>query len=90
MTMQSRSNRYYWRQRNRRLMSLINALLAAVVLLAVILPSVASAAPRCPGGTATPRGCSYELPGMTCAWPLRLVRVGLVAYCWRPAPEVQP
>ena len=33
MTMQSRSTRYYWRQRNRRLLRLINALLAANALL---------------------------------------------------------
>ena len=38
MTMQSRSTRYYW-----RLLRLINALLAAMLLLAVLLPSVASA-----------------------------------------------
>jgi vancomycin permeability regulator SanA len=43
MTMQSRSTRYYWRQRNRRLLRLINALLAAMLLLAVLLPSGASA-----------------------------------------------
>ena len=34
MTMQSRSNRYYWRRRTRRLMYLSNALLAAMLLLA--------------------------------------------------------
>ncbi len=61
----------------------------AVLVLAVLLPSAANAAPRCPnGGTATPNGCSYERPGMTCAWPLRLVKVGNVAYCWYTAPGV--
>lgn len=89
MTMQSRSNRYYWRQRNRRLMSLINALLAALVLLAVILPSVASASPRCPGGTATPHGCVYQPAGMTCAWPL-IINGERVTWCVRYAAEVQP
>lgn len=84
MTMQSRSNRYYWPQRTRRLMSLITALLATIVLLAVLLPSVASAAPRCPGGTATPHGCSYQIDRDTvCSWPMHLVRVGQVAMCVR-------
>ena len=87
MTMQSRSNRYYWRQRTRRLMSLINALLATIVLLAVLLPSVASAAPRCPGGTATPGGCSYQIDRDTaCAWPLTL-NGRRVTWCIR---QVQP
>lgn len=89
MTMQSRTTRYYWRQRTRRLMSLINALLATIVPLAVLLPSVASAAPRCPGGQATPGGCSYELPGMNCAWPL-LLNGERVTWCVRYAPAVQP
>lgn len=88
MTMQSRSNRYYWRQRTRLLMSLINALLATIVLLAVLLPSVASAAPRCPGGTATPGGCSYQIDRDTsCVWPM-VWQGGYVAWCIRQG--VQP
>lgn len=83
MIMQSRSNRYYWRQRTRRLMSLINALLATIVLLAVLLPSAASAAPACPGGQATPSGCSYQIDADTvCVWPM-LVNGQRVAWCIR-------
>ena len=93
MTANKRSERRHCRYWLRRVVWRWNLLLATLALLAVVWlaqAGVASAAPRCPGGTATPHGCSYELPGMTCAWPLRLVQVGLVAYCWRPAPEVQP
>ena len=92
MTTYDRSARQHLHYRLRRWQRIINALLALSLVLAFLLAlaPVASAAPRCPGGTATPNGCSYELPGMTCAWPLRLVRVGNVAYCWRPAPGVQP
>jgi len=66
-------------------------ILTLAMLATLATPQAASASQRCPnGGTATPHGCTYELPGMTCAWPLRLVRVGNVAYCWKPAPEVGP
>ncbi len=87
--MSHKSQRLTWRARCRRWQCYINALLAVLVAL-VLATTPALAAPRCPNGTATPGGCSYELPGMTCAWPLRLARVGNVAYCWRPAPAVQP
>ena len=92
MTAQSRSNRYAWRRRTRRLMSFINALLAMAMAAVLVLPGVASAAPRCPGsGEPDGRGrCAYQLRRETCAWPARIVRIGSVAYCWRPAPEVQP
>lgn len=90
MTMQSRSNRYYWRQRTRRLMRVINALLATIVLLAVLLPGLASAAPLCPnGGTATPHSCTYQPAGMTCGWPMR-INGERVTYCVRYAPAVRP
>lgn len=63
----------------------------AAVLIALFLlcwPLVANAAPRCPGGTATPHGCVYQRGGMTCAWPYRLVKVGTVVLCWKNT--VQP
>ena len=78
-----------WRAHLHNLVRRWRALMLAALVLAVLLPSAANAAPRCPnGGTATPHGCSYVLPGMTCAWPLRLVKVGNVAYCWYTAPGV--
>lgn len=88
MTMQSRSNRYYWRQRNRRLLRLINALLAAMLLLAVLLPAVASAAPACPGGTATPYGCVYVVRGRLAVWPVVWPDGG--RYAVTIDPEAQP
>lgn len=92
MSTYDRSARQRLHYRLRRWQRIINTLLALSIVLALLLAvaPVAQAGTRCPGGTATPDGCSYELPGITCAWPLRLVRVGNVAYCWRPAPEVQP
>lgn len=91
MTTYSRNDRYAWRQTLRRWRRIVNHLLAVLVT-AVLLapPAVATAAPTCPGGTATPHGCSYEQPGMTCAWPLRLVKIGKVTFCLRQAPEVLP
>ena len=83
-----------WRCRLHRLVRRFNALMAgAVLVLVLVLPSSASAAPVCPnGGQPDGRGrCVYQPAGMTCAWPARIVRVGRVALCWRPAPgEVQP
>lgn len=91
MSKQTKTERYQWRRRAVRICRFVNALLAALVLAAVMLPGVASAAPRCPGGTATPRGCIYQPdPATVCAWPWRVVRVGKVALCVRVAPEVQP
>lgn len=57
-------------------------MIAMMLFVTMVTPNAAHAAPRCPnGGTATPHGCTYELPGMTCAWPFRLVKVGKVALC---------
>ncbi len=87
MIMQSRSNRYYWRQRTRRLMSLINALLATIVLLAVLLPSAASAAPACLGGDWTSQGCVYVVRGRLAVWP---VQWGAERFAVTVDPEAQP
>lgn len=86
MTTYNRNERYSWRRYARRLVWRINYLLAALVLAAVLLPGVASAAPRCPGNGQ----CTGQPAGMVCAWPYRLVKVGNVAVCIRTAPEVQP
>ena len=64
-------------------------MIVCAMVVTLVTAQTASAAPRCPnGGTATPQGCSYERPGMTCAWPLRVVKVGNVAYCWYTEPGV--
>ncbi len=88
MTMQRQYDRERrdWRCRLHRLVRRFNALLAAAVLalvLALVLPSVANAAPTCPnGGQPDGRGrCVYQPSGMTCAWPARIVRIGRVALC---------
>lgn len=86
MTTYNRNERYSWRRYARRLVWRINYLLAALVLAAVLAPGVASAAPACPGGTATPQGCVYIWRGATC------VRVGGVVWCTttQQVGEVQP
>ncbi len=86
--MSHKSQRLTWRARCRRWQCYINALLAVLVAL-VLATTPAVASPRCPGGTATANGCSYELPGMTCAWPL-LLNGERVTWCVRYAPAVQP
>ncbi len=90
MTTYKRSERRHCRYWLRRVAWRVNLLLAVLALALVVASTPALAAPRCPGGTATANGCSYELPTMTCAWPLRLPGVGNVAYCYRPGAEVQP
>ena len=93
MTTYSRNDRYSWRRYARRLMWRINYLLAAMAVAVLLLATAgpATAAPRCPGGTATPRGCVYQPdPATVCAWPARIVRIGQVVLCVRTAPEVQP
>lgn len=92
MTTNKRSERRHCRYWLRRVVWRWNVLLATLLLLAVVWlaqAGAASAAPRCPGGTATPGGCSYELPGMNCAWPLT-VNGESVTWCVRYAPAVQP
>lgn len=92
MTMQSRSNRYYWRQRNRRLLRLINALLAIVVAALLLLPVAATAAPACPGSLRPNANgqCVRQIDRRTvCAWPLR-VAGQRITVCDRQAAEVQP
>lgn len=57
-------------------------MIVCAMVVTLVTPQTASAAPRCPnGGTWTPNGCVYEPAGMTCAWPFRLVKVGKVALC---------
>ena len=91
MTTYNRRDRYGWRSRCRRLIWQINWLLALLAV-AILMATTAHAAPRCPGG-GQPDGagrCAYRQPSMTCAWPARIMRIGNVTVCWRPAPEVQP
>ena len=68
-----------------RTASTIRIILVISILLAAFAPAAAAiASERCPGGTATPEGCTYQPDrDTTCAWPLRLVRVGFVAICIR-------
>jgi hypothetical protein len=65
-------------------------MIVCAMVVTLVTPQTASAAPRCPGGIWTPNGCVYEPAGMTCAWPFRLVKVGKVALCIRQAGEAQP
>lgn len=92
MTVYKRSERRQWRCQLRRFAWRFNyVVVLCLVWLALLVQSVHSA-PRCPGsGEPDARGrCAYRQPAMTCAWPARIVRIGQVAVCWRPAPEVQP
>ncbi len=85
--MSHKSQRLSWRARCRRWQCYINALLAVLVAL-VVASTPALAAPRCPGGTATANGCSYQIDRNTrCVWPL-VWQGGTVAMCVRLA--VQP
>ncbi len=80
--MSHKSQRLTWRARCRRWQWYINALLAVLVAL-VLASTPAVAAPRCPGGTATPQGCSYQIDRNTrCVWPM-VWRGGTVAMCVR-------
>lgn len=91
MTTYNRSDRRHWRHTLRRVAWRVNLLLAVLALALVVASTPARAAPRCPGGTATPQGCIYQPDPLTvCAWPARLVRLGKVAVCIRQAAEVQP
>ncbi len=91
MTTYKRSDRRHCRYWLRRVVWRWNLLLATLALLAVVWLAQAgavSAAPRCPGGTATPGGCSYQIDRDTaCAWPL-VSQGGYVAWCIRQG--VQP
>ena len=91
MTTYKRSDRRHWRYTLRRLAWRVNLLLAALALLAVVWLAQAgavSAAPRCPGGTATSSGCSYQIDRDTvCVWPVTW-QGNRVAWCVRQA--VQP
>lgn len=87
MTTYNRSDRRHWRHTLRLVAWRVNLLLAALVLAAVLLPSVASAAPACPGGVVDGRGrCVYVWRGATC------VKVGGVVWCSTPQQvgEMQP
>ncbi len=68
-----------------RTTSAVRIILIISILLAILAPAAAIASTRCPnGGTPTPGGCTYQPDSDTvCAWPMRLVRVGLVAICTR-------
>ena len=86
-----KSTRLAWRQFCRRWRAIINAALTLALAGVLVAPGAVFAAPRCPGGQPDGRGrCAYRQPLMTCGWPARIVRIGQVAVCWRPAPEVQP
>ncbi len=88
MTAYLHRERRAWRHQLRRLVWRFNLALSVLVLLLVLLPSVANAAPRCPGGgTATPRGCAYAVRGRPSIWP---VRIGVERYAVAIDPEVQP
>lgn len=55
----------------------------AAALFLLCYPLVAQAAPRCPGGTWTPRGCHYVWRGLDCYW-----QPGRLTVCI--APEARP
>ena len=91
MTTYKRSDRRHWRFTLRRVAWRVNLLLATLALLAVVWLAQAgavSAAPRCPGGTATAGGCSYQIDRDTsCFWPV-VVNGQRVTWCIRQG--VQP
>ena len=90
MSTYDRSARRRLHYRLRRWQRIINTLLALSIVLALLLAlaPIAQAAPRCPGGTATPNGCSYQIDRDTsCVWPM-VVNGQRVAWCIRQG--VQP
>lgn len=91
--MSNKSQRLSWRARCRRWQRYINALLAMLVALALVLwPAQASASGRCPGGQQENRNgqCVRILDRRTvCAWPAHF-RDGNGAACVRTGTEVQP
>jgi len=91
MTTYKRSDRRHWRYTLRRVAWRVNLLLAMLALMAVVWLAQAgavSAAPRCPGGTATQQGCSYQIDRDTrCVWPM-VWQGNRVTWCLRQ--EVQP
>ena len=87
MTTYSHRERRQWRHQLRRLQWRINLLLSVLVLLLVLLPSVASAAPRCPGGDWTPQGCVHTVKKRVAVWP---VRWSGERYAVTVDPEAQP
>lgn len=93
MTTYKRSERRHWRYTLRRVAWRVNLLLAALALAAVVWLAQAGAvraAPRCPGGgQPSAHGCSYQLQGMDCGWPL-LLNGERVTWCVRHGAEVQP
>ena len=88
MTTYKRSDRHYCRYWLRRVAWRVNLLLAVLALALVLASTPALAAPRCPGGTATPGGCSYQIDRDTvCVWPMTW-QGNRVAWCIRQG--VQP
>lgn len=87
MTAYLHRERRHWRYQLRRFAWRFNLALSVLVLLLVLLPSVASAAPRCPGGTWTPQGCVHIVGRRVAVWP---VRIGIERYAATIDPEVQP
>ena len=58
--------------------------ISAAIIAFLLLFKGADSAPRCPnGGAWTPQGCVYQRPGMVCAWPWKLVKVGSVTVCMK-------
>lgn len=87
MSTYDRSARQHLHYRLRCWQRIINALLALSLALAFLLAfaPIARAGTRCPGGTATPNGCSYQIDRDTvCAWPLT-VNGQRVTWCIRQA-----
>lgn len=90
MTTYKKNDRRQWRHTLKRLQWRINYVLALLALLAAILvqPATANAAPRCPGGDATPAGCIYVVRGRPAVWPIAWLVGGHTAGTIDP--EAQP
>lgn len=50
-------------------------IIVATLLTILTTPTTALAGPRCPNGTETSRGCSYQIDRKTtCSWPVKMGR----------------
>ena len=87
MTTYKRSERRHCRYWLRRVAWQVNLLLAVLALALVVASTPALAAPRCPGGTATPNGCVYVVRGRLVVWP---VQWGARRFAVTVDPEAQP
>lgn len=88
--MSHKSQRLNWRARCRRWQRAINALLTLAIALAILVAThaPAAAAPRCPGGDATPYGCINVSSGRPAVWPVVWPGVGRTAVTIDP--EARP